>query len=73
MRIIDKSTELADRCLAAWVKLAHLAQDAATTLFRAHTSYYGLTDEGRDVIVDEFEEKLRQWMVDCPIDIMNGE
>lgn len=72
MRIIERSPEHADRRLAAWVKLAHLAQDAATTLFRAHTSYYGLTDEGRDVIVDEFEERLGQWMVDCPMEIMNG-
>ena len=71
MRIVEKSPEHADRCLASWVKLAHLAQDATTTLFRAHTSHYGLNDEGRDVIIEEFEEKMQEWIVNVPMDIMN--
>lgn len=74
VRVLRTTQSRHDMCLVEWVRLVRIAAEAVLALHRGHTQEaVGLSDEARDRILDEFERKRKQWLVDCPFDIVNGE
>lgn len=74
LRILETSGSQCDMSLIEWIKLTQLSVDAAFALFDGHVERAeGLSDEGRDSIIQSFERKRRQWLINCPFDLVNGE
>lgn len=73
LRILETSGSQSDMSLIEWIKLVQIAVEAAFALFNGHDRAEGLSDEGRDSIIQSFERKRRQWLINCPFDLVNGE
>lgn len=73
LRILETSGSQCDMSLIEWIKLIQIAVDAAYALFDGHDRPEGLSDEERDSIIQTFERKRRQWLINCPFDLVNGE
>lgn len=74
LRILETSGNQCDMSLIEWIKLIQIAVEAAFALFNGHVERAeGLSDEGRDSIIQSFERKRRQWLINCPFDLVNGE
>ena len=74
LRILETSGSQCDMSLIEWIKLIQIAVEAVFALFNGHVeSAEGLSDEGRDSIIQSFERKRRQWLINCPFDLVNGE
>lgn len=73
LRILETSANQCDMSLVEWTKLVQIAVDAAFALFNGHDRAQGLSDEDRDKIIQTFERKRRQWLINCPFDLVNGE
>ncbi|KAI3401486.1 hypothetical protein diail_10920 [Diaporthe ilicicola] len=72
MRILEASGSQCDLALVQWARLVQIALEAALSLFSGHTmNAEGLTDEDRDDIIQSFERRRRQWLVNCPFDLVN--
>lgn len=73
LRILQSTSNQSDARLIQWIKLVQIATDAVLALQHGHTQQVdGLSDEARDVILDSFEKKRKQWLVDCPFHLVNG-
>lgn len=73
VRILEATGDYNDMSLIQWVKLVRIAADAVLALHQGHTQETaGLSDDQRDGILDTFETKRRQWLVECPFDLVNG-
>lgn len=75
LRVLRIAGTQHDMFLAEWIKMARIGADTALALHRGHTSQGsdGLSDEARDEILDAFEKRRKQWLVECPFDLVNGE
>lgn len=73
LRILETSANQCDMSLVEWTRLVQIAVDAAFALFNGHDRAQGLSDEDRDKIIQTFERKRRQWLINCPFDLVNGE
>lgn len=74
LRILETSGSQCDMALIEWIKLIQIAVEAAFALFNGHVERAeGLSDEERDSIVQSFDRKRRQWLINCPFDLVNGE
>ncbi|KAI7773365.1 hypothetical protein LA080_011101 [Diaporthe eres] len=71
LRILETSGNQCDMSLVEWIKLIQIAVEAASALFNGHDRAEGLSDEGRDSIIQSFERKCRQWLINCPFDLVN--
>lgn len=72
LRILETSGNQCDMSLVEWIKLIQIAVEAAFALFNGHDREQGLSDEDRDNIIQTFERKRRQWLINCPFDLVNG-
>lgn len=72
LRIVETSGNQCDMSLVEWIKLIQIAVEAAFALFNGHDREQGLSDEDRDNIIQTFERKRRQWLINCPFDLVNG-
>ncbi|KAG8157502.1 hypothetical protein KVR01_012544 [Diaporthe batatas] len=70
-RILETSSTQCDMSLVQWSKLSQVAVDAALALFDGHDRAQGLSDDDRDKIIQNFERKRRQWLINCPFDLVN--
>lgn len=74
LRILETSGNQCDMALIEWIKLIQLAVEAAFALFNGHVERpEGLSDGERDGIIQTFDKKRRQWLINCPFDLVNGE
>lgn len=74
LRILETSGSQCDMSLIEWTKLIQIPVEAAFSLFNGHVERpEGLSDEERDGIIQSFERKRRQWLINCPFDLVNGE
>ncbi|KAG6363878.1 hypothetical protein INS49_008981 [Diaporthe citri] len=71
LRILETSGNQCDMSLIEWIKLIQIAVEGAFALFNGHDRAEGLSDEGRDSIIQYFERKRRQWLINCPFDLVN--
>ncbi|KAL1848949.1 hypothetical protein Daus18300_013407 [Diaporthe australafricana] len=72
LRILETSGSQCDMALVQWTKLVQISLEACLAIFSGHTeSAEGLSDEERDSIIRSFERKRRQWLVNCPFDLVN--
>lgn len=74
LRILQIAPNQSDARLVQWIKLVQIAADAVLALHQGHTQEAdGLSEKARDEILDLFERKRKQWLVDCPFNLVNGE
>jgi hypothetical protein len=73
LRILETSANQCDMSMVQWTKLIQISVDATMALFSGHDRTQGLSDEDRDHIIQTFERKRRQWLINCPFDLVNGE
>jgi hypothetical protein len=73
LRILETSANQCDMSLVEWTKLIQIAVDATMSMFSGHDRAQGLSDDDRDKIIQSFERKRRQWLINCPFDLVNGE
>lgn len=74
LRILQVAPNQSDARLIQWIKLIRIAADAVLALHDGHTQKAeGLSEEARDEILESFEKKRKQWLVDCPFYLVNGE
>lgn len=73
LRVVRMSHRYQDMRLTQWTRLVQIAGDTVLALHRGHTKETGgLSDEARDGILESFERRRKQWLVECPFDIVNG-
>lgn len=74
VRVLQTTGNQHDMLLIEWAKLARIGAETVLSLHRGHTQNVdGLSDEARDEIINSFEKKRRQWLVECPFNLVNGE
>lgn len=74
VRILQVAPNQSDARLIQWIKLVRIAADAVLALHHGHTQKpEGLSAEARDEILETFESQRKQWLVDCPFHLVNGE
>lgn len=74
LRILQSAPSRSDARLIQWIKLVRIAADAVLALHDGHTQKAeGLSEEERDEILESFEKKRKQWLVDCPFYLVNGQ
>lgn len=73
LRILKTAQDPDDAHLIQWIKLVQIAAEAVLALYWGHTQQAGgLSGEARDTILESFEKRRRQWLVDCPFHLVNG-
>lgn len=74
LRILQVAPNQSDARLVQWIKLVRIAADAVLALHHGHTQKAeGLSEEVREEILEKFENQRKQWLVDCPFHLVNGE
>lgn len=74
LRVLQIAGTQQDLFLTEWIKMARIGADTAVALHQGHTqASAGLSDEARDRILDTFEKRRKQWLVECPFDLVNGQ
>ncbi|KAK2597515.1 hypothetical protein N8I77_012297 [Diaporthe amygdali] len=72
LRIMETSGSQCDMALVEWSKLIQITVEACLSLFSGHTEGAdGLSDEQRENIIRSFERKRKQWLINCPFDLVN--
>ncbi len=64
LKIVEASQDRVDRSLIAWVALAQITQDTRMLLYAI--------DRSRKNIIQQFQQRLREWPASCPQDIVDG-
>lgn len=73
LRILRIAGTQHDMFLTEWIKMVRIGADTALALHRGHTQGAdGLSDEARDDILNTFEKRRKQWLVECPFHLVNG-
>lgn len=74
LRILQLVGAQHDMFLTEWIKMVRIGADTALDLHRGHTQGAdGLSDEARDDILSTFEKRRKQWLVECPFHLVNGQ
>jgi hypothetical protein len=70
--ILEQSEDPTDRYLVERARLVQIGHETTTALVSGYLSPTGLNGVSRHEILESFQTRLRVWVRDCPLDVMDG-
>ena len=72
IRILEQSEDLTDRYLVERARLVQIGHETTATLIKSYLSPVGLDSALRQNILESFQTRMKIWVRDCPLDVMDG-